>query len=1226
MIENPLHRVRWFLENHKRIKQHFYSILPYIIFAFSYIIFFYRVLFDFQGYLAWGNAKSYLTPRGYSSVWIYFNPFLNNGTPQIIPFVNLEVYLVGLFQSMIAATFGTREGFLSLMFLSCYLFTVSSYKFVGTLTKNKYIALTGSFFFSFNPFQIEIIAQGDFDQLLFFAAFAFSLYLLILSFKLRKPINFHFIISLSLLLLTSAFFQLFYTGIMLYFLINLFFALSKWRDEKLERKDVMKYVLRPFLIILVAAPIIASYLFPPFTLGQSTLIGISPAQFISTKTSVVNLILLRAYPPNIAFQSVSYLGKTLLIFWESCIAFLVASFLIIAIINRDVKMTLLILLVLLSSVIGSESFPFSGMDIFLFEHLPGYRVLNYPYFWDWLIIAPVYSLLLVLTLDHLWAFKNTVTHHKGKSYLLKIPLFHHSKNSMKQWVPRSILVGISAVILITPVASQGYYNNPHGVHDNFVPLNYKNLTQELANLTGNNYFGVLVLNPDPFIYYNNTFETPVNDPVYYGNYRTPGITSYNSLPLESDFYFNWLFENFYQNNTRSFGQLLSLVGYKYVVTLYNTNAADFYPYFMPYTRNVNATELMSYQHGFNLIQKTNTYAVFENEEFNSIADMVYNNTLLMGNFPTLNRLSSIGVNLSNQAILFPADFARNLSYFENTTKTIVLSTNASVDGLNLLLNGKSDINSVDYLTPNGAWKNNIQYEVSGNPLFINYPFPFSYVNGRGDFKIPISGVQHQSEIWIQVLSNQIYQGGGGDLQFLLNGKMISVINTHNQINGVSNGFSWIKINANLANKSDTLEINSLNGANAIGKVYIEKRGFMENASVLTEQLIQKNHIKVITLIGGENVAPSGNSSGYYFGTLENGESGGSFVYLQGNHSFSIPTFGPNGQGYVYLLVQNTSIMEFNASGTQKVIVNTGNYNSKLSNYFWIGIPVNVSNYVTYLKIKSCMLANIAEILYFNGGLPSFPSMLNRFNLSSPTTVYRAPTVNSFSYGVNTSNNSTIISGNLNYSTNSSDLLALIGFRNILPKDSRIFLSVTGSNRVLIDVGSISFIGKESIATDINSNLLSQAKSNKYFTIQFYPYLKTNGSNNITYTVQILGYTNYDNAVYTIGSELHQINATFAFTQNGYSVDFTNIVNGKNETLVFRLPWFFEERSYAGTLYPELYGINTLVILNSNYSNTYQVQVSIVRTAVFYYGVLIMAISLVSLSILAIRNKYKTCVR
>lgn len=488
----------------------------------------------------------------------------------------------------------------------------------------------------------------------------------------------------------------------------------------------------------------------------------------------------------------------------------------------------------------------------------GYQVLNASYFWEWIIITPIYGILIGMLIEHLIEIYS-----RPKTYNIKFILkIDDEMSSNKSTQTRKIALRISSknskftliivlfiiIMLITPpLIGQGFYGDGNaGIHSNTVPKSYNKLVQKLDNLVGNTSDGVAYFTPDNYVYFGNN-SNGVSQPLLINSkLSSPGIPSYGSPPVTSSNFFYWLYTEFYLNETHEAAQLFSIMGIKYFVTLNGViSASSLY-----IANKANATKLMLYQKNIKLLCSNPKYSLFESTLNVNIASDVKGFSLMSSNYNSISGAAGLGLNISKIVPVFTEDLnSTNFNFFLNNTQSMIFFSSNSLLTLaiNRFTNETNSINPLSftnnyYNNPYQGWISSRALESTNNNYIISDPYSFAVTSSNrsisSQFETRDSG---NYTMFIQVLLSNI----NSKMKITVDGETI-------KLNSTKTGFQWIRVPFNSITQGNNFSVSSISGLNGVQRVVILKRGFVQNELLRIKDLIKLKNIQVFYL----------NNSGY----------------------------------------------------------------------------------------------------------------------------------------------------------------------------------------------------------------------------------------------------------------------------------------------------------------------------------------------------------------------------
>ena len=876
------------------------DVLYFVIIAFSVFGFWFRFFFYDKGFLSFGNS---LYPIGNveivsllkDSLFIGYQPYSYGG---FIPIGESTIfsYLENIINWAYVLILSQFLGFnlaekVYILTLNVF-FGFAFYYLAEHILKSKAASMLSTIFILFNPFQLELLSYGDTGQLeqmafLFLSLSFFVQFLNLTSHPLSKLTE-----SIFLLMLVYPFNQAFYLGIALFLVILLYKLISSYDIitylKKINTLTFIYLVLIPFILLAVIWP----FLHGGYNLSPSSGYAQPLSNFESFSSSLKQVFFLEGYTPFISIQFIfQSFGRIVSLIWNYMFLLLLVLSLFVQWVARYRPGIYLSLLIFLASLLGSGALsPVKLVNIWLYLHFPGFQLLNTSYYWDWIIIAPIYAIEIGYTYKIIHGIINkrlleeSFFSNKSKK---KANLGHYFKK-----LTPFFFVTLLLVIVALPISTQLYYSDNY-IHSVDLPQDYYSLPSQLTEINNKNYSGVAFFNPDNLLYFNNTDAGAFNSPFFNMiPFKTYGIPNYGAPPINSTYYIYWVYSLFYHNETKYVGDLLSLLGIKYFVVLYNTNSESGFGSFMPWSNNVNASEIMAYQKNVVRIYSSMNYSIYLNKYYSANDISVSKMTLLLGNFNILNEIAGRGVNLSDLGILFPWDLSTfNSSEIMRYVGNVIYQPNQ----LNLSVS----------LDPFAAELNLIGSTLAGNSDFQSAWVPLDKAEGGSHVIFTLqNGIVTEGDHWISVpldvnktgnytILVQVYRSSnGGYLSMDLNN-----FNCTLQTRG-NNGTLWIEMNnISLTEGINSLSIHSVNGYNMIESAYFvptdQYNGFR---SALLNYGIQRN----FSFISVNNLNGSSTNFGAKF-THSQLNWGGFLISASGNitvsHNQFFSTFSSTSQKY-----------------------------------------------------------------------------------------------------------------------------------------------------------------------------------------------------------------------------------------------------------------------------------------------------------------------------------------
>ncbi len=1011
-----------------RLEKNQRRILTIVIFLISLILFYFRFLFLYKGYSGYDN---FVIPYHYNEFnWsIFFDSHLYNTTvittPESTFFVliaaNIPYYLLSFFVSINVAA-------KAFTVLAALFYMLSVYFLASIITSKYYIRIIGSCFLTFNPYVFMDLSIG---VSLGFVAQGFvylSIGFLIKSLKSKRKLpNFSWLLSICFLAISIMGFQSFVLGVIAYFITLVLFSYGLDSPDSLTNcfKKTSYYIVLglPILIALIlpdvyplyAGNITSEFIFNP---------GLS--SFVGNSTPPLNLLLLKGYPPNLAWLSALSAGYTVFYLWESLEIFLLIFLLIAPIVFRRYRLFLISIIVILLSLIGAGAdSPLFSVNSYLYLHFPGFGSLNASYFWEWIIsLFYFYLIIFILEVSEKFMVEKTQLINQKKSF--RIWLVHHSGKV------RLFIILIVLFVLVTPISTQGYYSSS-GINNQWaqnLPTTYSEIQPELSKLIGNSSGGVAYFNPDILLYKNNTSNWFINPNLAFSKFRVAELSNYGSPHTPSNRFFYWVYSLFYNNETKYLGQLMSFAGIEYFVILNNTNSWTYNQSFMPFSEGINATQLMKYQQGIRLLYSGSGYSIYKNLDYFGTADNYSNLTLISGGFQELAILPYFGFNISRLGIVFTSDItSSNYEDIMTHVKYIILQDSQGLQGIALRSIGQP-IQLPIYATsssPSNGWTSTTNVQQSDFHLFDSVT-PTAVAYGNESMTVPLENTFIGNySIWVQTYVSSISGFQGGSLELSV-GSANKSFDTFSSTFDLSNVFLWYRLNTYLSTNVK-LEIHSVNGWNAIREAFLIPNGELRPAMANLNSTISLHHIQVIQAMSGQILAPTDsklpNLAQQIIISKSNSYINGNSAFLTNfnglNTSLRVYSAIPSGIMYIKALHYGFSGGLLNIStdiNSYYVGVDPQNYSSQQnSSLYYMAIPVKGPSYSVSLTLDTAGFTfNIDGILFSQTGIKAITPIPIRgnFNLTGFSSDNSKMSMNNISTNQTVNNNTINFEANIHY--------------------------------------------------------------------------------------------------------------------------------------------------------------------------------------------------------------------
>jgi len=1217
---------------YQKLSKYKYFITILIIITALAIYFYFKYLFSFIGYPGWGN---YILPLNPNDVHpnIFFNYYQYNSIVNVAPETAFLDYILMLVPIIFISNFTSIFFAEKLYVLFSVIFLgLSTYYLSGQLTKKFPIRVIGVLFFLFNPFMIMILSSGDSSILVAESFIIISLALLIKTIiDHKKLLSLSWILSIIFLSFSLMLYEAFYLGTLLYIIIFSFYYFNNITNKKIW-KSIIFFVSYLFGSIILLFLLVLPELYPIFFLGGISYIAVPSLEtFIGFSVGPLDNLLLKSYPPNIAWIAVSTLGPLTYNVWIYIEAIFLILLLASPIYMKKSKYLTFSLLIIIFSFLGagpsSILFPITA---FLYLHFPGFASLNTSYYWDWFIIVPLYFILFIST------FSEIPKINKDYKKYTKLRLFKKIKYYTKKLSIPLVLALLLFTILV-PVVSQGYYN-PQGINNTWgktIPNSYLSLDSKLRAIVGNSSGGVAFFSPDDFLFFNNTNKWFLNPMINFPVTRTAELQYYAVASTPSTRYFYWVYTLFYQNQTKYLGSLMSLAGIEYFVVLNGTNSFSYNQNFMYFSEGKNATQLMKYQYGVKEILTGNGYAIYKNLNYTGNAIRVTNLTIVSGGYNELSVLPYYGFNISNMGIIMSSDLnTTNYESIMNNVNTIIVPDSNSLYNIILREIG-TPIHLYYYAnasTPFKGWASTLNlwssYYGCINPFAITntdnslLTVPIN-INKPGNYSIYFQYYHYSNPManfWPPQKQN-IIEVKTGDKNWYFNASS----NPY----GVTNKFVWEKIQAYLV-PGTSIIFKSISGWNELGDAFIIPAGEAEKTLNNFNNTINSGNIKVYQVTSGDILAPYGSPENSYsaWGNFNGNFPNGAYAWLSSlnNRTDGLDIYTPIRNGTLYLKVLHTGYGGLlNITYNKKSMLigfNPENF-SALPNTTssYIGIPLtNVNDKITITLKPGGFIFLVGIVI-----LPSNISLANPIQVSQVVKLknYYVP------YNQNVSN---VIADS---KVTGNEISLQIKFKYKGPEPSPVYVPLVSFGYNLSFPYNASMSASLNITNGfyiyLNSILLGNTHENYYYVssgtygsvIKKGPYLTiyvltekpiSNYSINISLTLNIRFYN--QQSIYNYSSQSQIINELRLLqASNGYT-----ILNAENITIV-RLPYYplMNTENQNCARFSTISGLNQILITNHT-SNIY-ISVSYARNVmlIVYFDISVIVI-LIIFSFLIQKNK------
>ncbi len=940
-----------FIANRRRA----YSTIAFLL-TIAITIFYYRVIFQFAPLIEWGNY--YSMALNYDSLiqgsrFLFWNPLGGDGLPNPFPSQTLINYSVSEYLSLILGSILPLNVVSRLyVVFSTLFFGIAFYVLAGRFTKRETSKMIGTLFFLFNTFQIDQLAAGDFLSFFSFGFMLLSLNFVILARRRGGATNKYLLMSIIFLFLTVGSEQFTFLGGILYVIFFIAFTPlpsgTRLGIRWIGRKIVLPMVVTTCSLFLIFTPFLLPIFFGSFiNLGPGSPYVQGMGLYNLFSSGFIDVLFLKPYPSamgDVAVLSIKQFPCFAILCWNISLYLILAFALSWGFIRQCRILMLFSLLIVMAALLGAgPKSIFPSIPIYFYANVPGYQLLNASYYWDWIIISPLYSLILVDIFSYLQNPSARVENHL-------ISFARHLGWTSSKRSRRFLAVLLAAVCLflvLLPISSQGYYGTQGGIVDrgSYVPSGYGGLSQYLHNLTDGTFEGVAFFPYEQQIEPNGT-SNYFNNPIYNSeSLRMPYMNSYGSYPATISNYFSFVYNLFYANQTSHISELLGIVGIHFIVVLkgVNTVSGQF--------NAMNTMILMRYQQGLKMINDTTSYSVFRNDFNSYTSEGATSIQILMGNYYSLNLLADNGFNLSGKAIFLPQDInAANWKEVINMSKFIITQGNLDLSELYVLASNPTIVDtykytnysysgSLDHHYPFQHWAFGPNFYVPEISTLPTSPTNFVFTQSNSTISIPIVKAGSKNSLWIPVW----FSGYSGNLSISVGGKVVQTINEY--VPDV-NEFKFVKLNYTLeSNIVVTFHPLGLkqNWIDALGSIYlVNETNLVDNAKFIQER-VSSGGLHVCSYANASAINTDLNiSSASFRATL------GGFQVDLNNSSAPIIINYP-----YYSNIQSNGVVLSLLGGTNELVIpvqNSVTYVTFTSYKYWLsGTVIQITTILVYLS-------------------------------------------------------------------------------------------------------------------------------------------------------------------------------------------------------------------------------------------------------------------------------------
>ena len=1188
-----------------------YALVTLILFLL-FVMFYFKYLTQINSFVMFSNWTGPLNLSQLNYQPIFYDKYQNFGISLPSPLGQIENSSMNyIFFLYPAKLFGMVSGEKIFVLVTSLIYGLSFFVFTQIFTKNFYARLISTVFFLFNPFSIQLYAYGDFQQFIFISLGFCGLSLLFRGIAGASRFKTIYIPFAALLIVLS--FPSLNTVIvfLLFSLIIFAYAFIVPRTH-----NALKANLRIFLasfskfvisLVFISLPFILLYLYSPVSFLPNSVSGFPVSFFNSTGINPLYILALKAYPPPLSWIiSQQTFGDLVYNVWQFLIYAIVIFIFIAFIFLRDRRLAFISTLTLFFTFLAAETQgPLGILAVYLYEYLPGYQSLNFPYLWVWLMIIPLISIGIALI------FSDIEDGVPEQYNIIRIKNFISKKRNLKRKSILTLTI-ILVIIMIIPISTQGYYThgNVYGLGATNVPTWYNELDKTLVNITSANNSGVLFNTINSYYFTgNNTSDATNNLLQLYPQFTTVSLSSYIPDFSTVTNFFYWFYYELYTNQTKYSANLASLMGVQYFVDIYNANSVG-YPYFVDFSYNVNASHILDHQTGWMKMVSTSKYSIFKNEYYNGNKYYASDFSLILGNYNTLNFLEYDSVNIQNITPIFPTDLINSPleSQIVNNVTQVVLDGNNSYFSLIELLSKGENIFPASYVNQelssgNSNWINS---ERNYNRPDYSTLVPYAETTSNTSLNIPIS-VNHTGTYTIMLklyFSNVTTQGGKLGVSVNTNSSLL--LNTSRGFNGENNAFLWVNITSSLHKGKNSLSIHSYSGFNAISQIYvISQKGFSE-AIYSANTFLKDRASNVVVINGALNMVPSHDGKSFYGRGVGSSVPNGAYISLNAGSKVTISSPVNLTGDLLINVISSGATATLNISSGEKywnVGISPNIYNPfNMSPVGYITVPITSSRDFNISIMSNTF--RLGQIVFLPKSLV-MQSQIEKTYLGNVSYERMHRGIHNFTMSVSHNNNSdlTSISGNFSYNNVSYYYPVNILFQGDYYYNLSPVFTISSADYGNFFINGVELTTNTSIDALISPQLNDQYSSRpNNILLQFEPSaFNSSKTYNVSFKISFIGFSKlaYHNTS-SAGQRFNPIKVES--TKSGFK--FSNIHSG---FLVVRLPYMLNFVSSA-KITPGENGLTTIIFVPQGVSQLY---VEVNTYNLFMYSLLTMGIYLLS---------------
>ncbi len=882
-------------------------------------------LLRFDSYVTFGNLELPYTVGQYRALLVppgVWTPYQYYGFPTPAPFVDLVHYPTEVLPlALLAIALGPVVAAKIFLVVSTVFLGVAFLLFARSFVRTPWGQFLAAAFLLAGPFQLALYGQGDFQQFVSEGLIFLGLFCLWRAAERPATRWAWFPLSLWLLVLSVWSLQMFTLGVALYLVFGAVYLLRAHPRPGAGRAAAAFYARFGMLPVLLG-PLVVTVLLGALNLGASSPQALPLPTFVQYGAPPWRIFFLFGYF-NINFNLVAQVNFDLAVGWSLAVGALLALVWIGGIVTRDRRIVLFFAIALGASFLGADAQgPLGPLNVWLYLHVTGLQALNASYYWDWMVVAPVYALAVGALYETLRArsVAPTVPLRGPLRPIVGIVRRRFPRPRLQRYYRNATLALVVTVVLVAavPYGTLAQYEGSAGMHSINYPADYGSIPPLLAGLVGGGYAGVALFNPDVNWFLFNSTHPVQNVFFLYPSVRTVGISTYGSYPTPSNTFAYWVYQQFYSNTTRYAGALFATIGVEYFLVFDGAQSASDYPgTFLNFSYGQNASRLMADQVDVVPVYTSASFVLYRNLFYGGVAAPADHLSLVAGDYTELDAIAYAGVNLTDQAFLYPTDLTPTGCAEELPRVDRVYAPNPNaLFGIALPCSALASIDPVAAaspdLSPSQAWAPSTR--VQGVPSVVDaWPGTLAVSDGgRHVLEIPVGGAGCGGgcRLWLPVR----FGATGGSLAFSWGGAS-ETFRTGEGYDGVNNSMVWVELPFVLGAGGGTLTVTAISGWNAIGSLLVEGPALDGPGAVLGEvardlpnaSFFQVTPSVTIDRVDPGSYGPAGGQGGYYAASTSGFDPAGSSLLLQdlvpGPIALPLSVAGAPLPGWLSLLVR-----------------------------------------------------------------------------------------------------------------------------------------------------------------------------------------------------------------------------------------------------------------------------------------------------------------------------------